>query len=137
MSKKILKLYQANEDRATDINTQFTPVTIDVDFMSWTPKDIITNQEFDTGKTLDGKPIYGIYIKNTSISLADKNIIYATANDYKGLTLHMLNVLEYNDKTKETEIVAMEIPIGGGQIDNIQPILNFNYFVGFVFYTKK
>lgn len=56
MSKKILKLYQANEDGATDINTQFTPVTIDGGV-----ENITGGTEIDTGRTINGKKLYRYY----------------------------------------------------------------------------
>lgn len=138
---KILKLHQANEDGATDINTQFTPVTIDGDFMSWVPKDIKTNEEFNTGRTIDGKPIYGIYVKNTSISLTDKSIIYATTCNYRYIDPHhresnanfLYTISQYLGQVRIDEF---KLPIDGGNITSSDKAENLNKFLGFIFYTK-
>lgn len=58
MSKKILKLYQANEDGATDISTQFTPVTIDGGV-----GNISSDIEIDTGRFINGNKLYRRYAK--------------------------------------------------------------------------
>lgn len=165
---KVLKLHQANEDGATDINTQFTPVTMDgssssmdisqdieadksntnkvpstkavYDFMSWIPKDIITNQEFDTGKTVDGKKIYGIYLnKSSSFTPTDKNIIYATTNLIEvNSSLSTLNVFGYKEGAAIPAILELQVPYEYATgITRPTEMSNFYFFIGFIFYTKK
>ena len=74
---------ELSQDIETDkLNTEKVPSTKAVyDFMSWVPKDIISNQEFDTGKTIDGKKIYGIYLTyTTAFNISDKNLFYIPPN---------------------------------------------------------
>ena len=171
MSKKILKLHQANEDGATDISTQFTPVTIDgggsssieisqdietdklntnkvpstkavYDFMSWIPKDIITNQEFNTGKTIDGKTIYGMYLfKPTDFKMNDKTLIYAAPN----FTQYPMGDRQFlifipgteNGNQDELAVYYFQLPSDGGQLGKPVKFTTWWEFIGFVFYTKK
>lgn len=167
--RKVLKLHQANEDGATDISTQFTPVAIDgsgsssieisqdietdklstnkvpstkavFDFISWVPKDIVTNQEFNTGRTLDGEPIYGIYLnKSSSFSLNDKNIIYATTNLIESnSSLSTLNVFGYKEGAAIPAILELQVPYEYATgITRPTEMSNFYFFIGFIFYTKK
>lgn len=160
---KILKLHQANEDGATDINTQFTPVTIDggggggssieisqkvpstkavFDFMSWVPKDIKTNEEFNTGRTIDGKPIYGMYVNSKQgVNLSELNLIYATAYNYEYVdTMHQENnknlLYIFTKSYRGIGIIKYELPYISGDIINSTTASNLDDFLGFIFYTK-
>ena len=138
MGKKILKLHQANEDGATDISTQFTPVTIDgSDSSLWVPKDIVTNEEFNTGRTLDGEPIYGMYLKNKELDISNIILIHMSSvttfginNDYSlysggnnGGGGSCIFIYHYAaDRTLLTISIEYAIP---------------SNFSGFIFYKKK
>lgn len=113
------------------------------DFMSWIPKDIITNQEFNTGRTLDGKPIYGMYVDNKlGVKLTELDLIYATAYNYEYVDMHHQennkNLLYIFSKSyKGTGIIKYELPYISGGIINSTNSSNLDDFTGFIFYTKK
>lgn len=171
--RKVLKLHQANEDGATDISTQFTPVAIDgsgsssieisqdietdklstdkvpstkavFDFMSWVPKDIVTNEEFNTGRTLDGEPIYGMYVDNKAgVELSELNLIYATASNYAHVdprhsenNKNFLYIFSKNYAGTRA-IIEYQLPYTSGVILDSTFAKDLNRFIGFIFYTKK
>ena len=110
------------------------------DFMSWIPKDIITNQEFNTGKTIDGKRIYGIYLNdNTNFHTLDKNIIYGTSNFVQyttSLTQYFINMFGKPNGYKPS-IYYCELSDSGGELSEPREVSQWSYFIGFLFYTKK
>lgn len=133
---------EISQDIETDkSSTDKVPSTKAVyDFISWIPKDIITNQEFNTGKTIDGKTIYGIYLKdNNNFHTLDKNIIYATANFVQyttSLTQFFINMFGQPNVYKPT-VYYCELSASGGQLSEPREVDNWNYFIGFIFYTKN
>lgn len=133
---------EISQDIETDkSSTDKVPSTKAVyDFISWIPKDIIINQEFNTGKTIDGKPIYGIYLKdNNNFHTLDKNIIYATANFVQyttSLNQFFINMFGQPNVYKPT-IYYCELSNSGGQLSEPREITDWNYFIGFIFYTKN
>lgn len=135
---------EISQDIETDkLSTDKVPSTKAVyDFMSWVPKDIITNQEFNTGKTIDGKPIYGMYVhNNVGVDLSELNLIYATAYNYEYVDpLHQENnknlLYIFSENYRGIGIIKYELPyISGGIVNSSNPS-NLNNFIGFVFYTK-
>lgn len=135
---------QISQDIETDkLDTNKVPSTKAVyDFMSWVPKDIITNQEFDTGKTIDGKPIYGMYVNdNAGVNLSELNLIYATAYNYEYVDpAHQENnknlLYIFSNSYRGIGIIKYELPyISGGIVNSTNPS-NLDDFIGFVFYTK-
>lgn len=133
---------EISQDIETDkLSTDKVPSTKAVyDFISWIPKDIITNQEFDTGKTIDGKKIYGIYLKdNSNFHTLDKNIIYATSNFVQyttSLTQFFINMFGQPNALAPS-IYYCELSDSGGQLSAPREVSQWNYFIGFIFYTKK
>lgn len=136
---------EISQDVETDkLNANKVPSTKAVfDFMSWVPKDIITNQEFNTGRTLDGKPIYGMYVNNKSeVNLNELNLIYATAYNYQYVdprhspdNRNLLYI--FSRSYRGIGIIKYELPYTNGNIINSTTASNLDDFVGFVFYTKK
>ena len=133
---------EISQDIETDkLSTDKVPSTKAVyDFMSWIPKDIITNQEFNTGKTIDGKKIYGIYLRNiNNFVTIDKNIIYATSNLIEvNSSLSTLNVFGCKETSTTPTILELQVPYEYATgITPPSEMSNFYFFIGFVFYTKK
>lgn len=137
---------EISQDVETDkLNTDKVPSTKAVyDFMSWIPKDIKTNEEFNTGRTIDGKPIYGIYLPyQTSFNTNDKDIFYipvSMAGEFIGLQYeYVLSFSCFSKTNGDEEIKAKSISFGNGtNISNLNMIENnFSMFNGFIFYTKK
>nr|DAK60262.1 MAG TPA: hypothetical protein [Caudoviricetes sp.] len=133
---------QISQDIETDkLDTNKVPSTkAFYDFMSWIPKDIITNQEFNTGKTIDGKTIYGIYLRHFSdFVTTDKNIIYATSNLIESnSSLSTIHIFGYTENSVIPQILQLQVvyeyDIG---IPRPSEISNFYFYIGFIFYTKK
>lgn len=80
INKEITDRTQADTTLQNNINTEKARITKEItdrtnadknlqnqinSIMSLIPKDIKTNVEFDTGKTLDGKRMYGMYVKKS------------------------------------------------------------------------
>lgn len=132
---------EISQDIETDkLSTDKVPSTKAVyDFISWIPKDIITNQEFNTGKTIDGKTIYGIYLNKGEFTTGDKNIIYATSNLIEvNSSLSTLNVFGHIKNSTTPAILELQVPYEYATgITPPSEMSNFYFFIGFIFYTKK
>ncbi len=112
--------------------------------MSWIPKDIITNQEFNTGRTLDGKPIYGMYVDNKlGVKLTELDLIYATAYNYEYIDMfheeNNKNLLYIFSKSyRGTGIIKYELPYISGGIINSTYSSNLDHFYRIhILYKKK